>query len=361
MTASKNSAIARQWKLDTSILDLAINRRGDWVCATLGDGRFMVVAADDAGEDPKLLPGHDGVSLSLTQDADDHAFISGGDDGRVFIIEPEVNAPTQIAEQKNKWIDHVAAAPGELRSFASGKHLFRLSADGAIEVEPKALPSSIGGLAFSPNGKRLAVSHYNGVSLFWVNAPETPSDVLEWKGSHLGLLWSPDGKTILSAMQDNAIHGWRLDAASKAAEHGNEMMMQGYAGKIHAMAFTAKGKYLATGGASQVICWPFTNGGPWNKQPLVLGGADGRLITRVAPHPRDEMVAAGFDDGMIILAPLDGRMEVMILPPIAPSGAAVTGLVWNNEADCLTASLENGALLLFTLASISRFVRGQFK
>ena len=35
------------------------------------------------------------------------------------------------------------------------------------------------------------------------------------------------------------------------------------------------------------------------------------------PHPKDEMVAAGYEDGMIILAPLDGRMEMLIHPPVA--------------------------------------------
>ena len=85
-------------------------------------------------------------------------------------------------------------------------------------------------------------------------------------------------------MQEGALHGWRI-------ADNQEMQMQGYATKIYSLAFTARGKYLATGGANQVICWPFFNGGPWGKQPMTLGGADDRLVTRVAPHPRDEIVA----------------------------------------------------------------------
>jgi WD40 repeat protein len=137
----------------------------------------------------------------------------------------------------------------------------------------------------------------------------------------------------------------------------NEMRMEGYAAKIHSMAFTAKGKYLATSGAPQVICWPFFGGGPWGKTPLTLGAGEMRLVTRVAPHPRDELVAAGHDDGMIYLAPLDGRsLEIMIHPPVAAHGAAVTGLVWNGAGDCLYAALENGAVMLFTLDSVKQAV-----
>jgi hypothetical protein len=38
-------------------------------------------------------------------------------------------------------------------------------------------------LAFAPKGVRLAVAHYNGVSLWFPNAQAAP-EMLEWKGSH---------------------------------------------------------------------------------------------------------------------------------------------------------------------------------
>src|SRR5581483_10214481 len=92
-------------------------------------------------------------------------------------------------------------------------------------------PSSPGGLAFSPNGKRLAASHYNGISLYWTNAKEATPTKFAWKGSHLGIIWHPDSKIVITAMQEAALHGWRLT-------DNNEMQMQGYAGKVHSMGFT---------------------------------------------------------------------------------------------------------------------------
>jgi WD40 repeat protein len=212
---------------------------------------------------------------------------------------------------------------------------------------PIATPSNPGGLAFSPNGKRLAISHYNGVSLYWMNAKETAPTVLNWKGSHLNVIWTPDGKSVLTSTQENALHGWQL-ADSK------EMRMQGYIAKVRSMNFTPRGKYLATSGTDQIICWPFSGGGPWGKPPVTLGGVDQRLVTQVASHPKDEMVAAGYSDGMIVLAPLDGRMEVMIHPPSAAKNATVNGLVWNAAGDALFASTESGTLLLFTIESVRK-------
>lgn len=278
----------------------------------------------------------------------------------MFLIDPGLAAPTLLAEHKGKWIDHVAGEPEGHRAYASGKTLYRLDEKGEPMGEPVTLPSSIGGLSFSPNGKRLAVSTYGAVHLFWTNAPETPPDILEWKGSHLNTAWSPDSQFLLSAMQDASIHGWKLGPALKSQEAGNELHMQGYEAKIASMAFTAQGKYLATSGAAQIVCWPFDDGGPWDKQPMTLGGTEPRLVTRVAPHPTDPLTAAGYEDGMLVLAPFDGRMEIMILPPVAAKGASVVGLAWNRDGDCLIAALENGLALLFTMASISRFVRGSF-
>ncbi len=344
-----SSAVAREWNLNLPVSALAVNRDGDCVAVALGDGTLRLFAAHKEAERPAEMALHGGVSLSLQPDADGHAFLSGGDDGRLLIVDPRQMAATPLAELKNKWIDHVASsAEGGNRAYATGKEL-RLLNDEGREQGAATLPSSAGGLAFSPNGKRLAASHYNGVSLWWTNAKEFTPTTLSWKGSHLGLIWHPDGKIVLSSMQEGALHGWRFS-------DDKEMQMQGYAAKIRSMEFTAKGRWLATSGASQVICWPFFGGGPWGRQPLTLGGGEERLVTRIAAHPKDEMIAAGYEDGMIMLAPLDGRVEMMIYPPHGGAGAGVVGLAWNGAGDCLFAALENGAVLLFTIESVKRFV-----
>jgi WD40 repeat protein len=341
------SAAAQQWNLPSTIAALTLNRQGDWVAAALGDGTIAVLPAQAEPGKPTIIPAHDGVSLSLQPDADGHAFLSGGDDGKVLLIDPNQGTPITLAERKGQWIDHVAASPdGAFRAYSAGKQVHLMNEAGEMTGSFEA-PSNPGGIEFSPNGKRLAVSHYNGLSLLWTNAKDSAATKLAWKGSHLGAIWHPDGKIVLSSLQDNSLHGWRLADM-------NEMRMQGYAGKVRSMHFTAKGKYLATSGAEQVICWPFFGGGPWGKVPLTLGSHETRLVTSVAPHPKDELVAAGYDDGMIILGPLDGRMEILIHPPSPEREVGVVGMGWNAAGDCLFAALESGNLLLFTLESVRK-------
>lgn len=363
MTAfSPFSAAARRWNLERPLWGLSPNRRGDWVLGSLGDGSLVVVPSGDTGEPPRIIAAHNGVSLELAPDADDHAFLSGGDDGRLLLVDPQIDVPTVLGEHTGKWIDHVATSPcGGARAYAVGKTLYRLNEAAQAFAPPLTLPSSIGGLAFSPDGLLLAVSHYGGVSVLSCAVLDSPPVLLPWKGSHLSLLWSPDGQFLLSSMQGGAVHGWQLENGMPASsDKGRELHMQGYETKIASMAFTAGGGFLATSGAAQVVCWPFGGEGPWDKRPLMLGGEESRLVTHVASHPQDPVVAAGYDDGMVILAPLDGRMEIMVSPPVAAQGAGVVGMVWSGAGDGLIVGLENGTLLLFTHTSIARFVRERF-
>ncbi|MGB4101742.1 MAG: WD40 repeat domain-containing protein [Alphaproteobacteria bacterium] len=341
------SAIAQQWTLPAPINALATNTPDTHGAASLGDGTIAIFTLDDTPPDPQICPVHDGVSLSLVACGAD--FISGGDDGRVVRITSAAD-PQILVQHKGRWIDHVAALPdGSLIAAAAGKNLHLMDGGGQALGTPHLHVSSIGGLAFSPNGKRIAASHNNGLSLWWTKAQEQKPVILPWKGSHLATIWHPDGKTVLTAMQENALHGWRLADM-------NEMRMQGYAGKIHALRWTPKGKWLVTSGAAQAVCWPFFGGGPWGKAPQGLGLDRGVLVSTVAPHPHDDLVAIGYADGMIELAPLDGRPGIMAHPPIDEQDHAVTGLLWNQAGDNLFAA-SGTYLMRFTPDSLAAAVR----
>jgi WD40 repeat protein len=342
------SAIAQQWELGVKINQLAINRTSNLIAASLGDGRTLLLAATADASEPQLVPLHDGISLSLS--ACGEGFVSGGDDGCVMLVRPDVTTE-QLAQQRGRWVDHVAATDaGDFVAYSYGKHVQLLRGDGAVHGELKTHQSSLGGLAFSPNGKRLAASHLDGVSLWWLASKTQQPVILPWKGAHQAVLWSPDNKILMTAMQENTLHGWRLSDM-------NEMRMQGYNGKIHALDWSPKGRWLITAGAAQAVGWPFFGGGPWGKSPQALGLDRGVLVRMVACHPQDELVAIGYEDGMIELSPLDGRAGLMLHPPIAETEHAVTGLVWNTAGDCLFAATESGYLMLFTLASVSAAAR----
>ena len=298
--------------------------RGGQVAFGLGDGTVQVVA----GAAWLTVEAHEGAVLAL---ADAGAgWVSGGDDGALLRIGADGEVEP-IARFGSKWVEQVAAFGDGLVAAGVGRavHVF---GTGGAKVKELAHPSTVTGVAFDAKGKRIAASHYNGCSLWFVAAKEDKPRVMEWKGSHTGIALHPGGEAVVTAMQESALHGWRLS-------DGQHMRMSGYPSKTESLSFSRTGKWLATSGAESVVLWPFFGGGPMGKAPTEMAGGDGMLCTRVAFHPRDEMVAAGFSDGLVVLVDVGSER---VLPVAAPGRGPVSALAWSADGTRLAFGTETG-------------------
>jgi WD40 repeat protein len=298
---------------------------GDTAVFALGDGTIRRIS----GEAEDITPVHAGAILAATPTRDGKALITGGDDGLVAVTDSGGKVDT-VATRQGKWIDHVAAGPGGAVAFASGRKAELRFADGRERAFD--LPRAVGGLAFAPKGLRLAVARYDGVTLWWAGT-EAPPIGLEWKGPHIGVMFSPDGKYVVTVMQDNQLHGWRLD-------DGKDMRMSGYPAKPRSLSWSAKGRFLATSGANAAVLWPFHfKDGPQGKPPLQLGGRE-VLVTRVACHPSQEIVAIGYQDGMVMAVRFADADEALLR---RPGHGPVTALAWDGGGKRLAVGSEEGA------------------
>jgi WD40 repeat protein len=203
-------------------------------------------------------------------------------------------------------------------------------------------PSSVRGLVFLPKGYRLAVAHYNGVSLWFPNASAAP-EALEWKGSHIDVTVSPDGRFVLTTMQENTLHGWRL-------ADGKHMRMSGYPGKTRSLSWSSDGHWLATSGAQACIVWPFaTREGPMGRSPRECGVRNAK-VSRVAFHPQVPIIAIGYEDGWVLLARLEDNAEVLVRGPReGEDTSAVTALAWGPKGKRLLFGTASGAAGLVEL------------
>ena len=75
------------------------------------------------------------------------------------------------------------------------------------------------------------------------------------------------------------------------------------------------------------------------KQPQLLAPRD-RKVVAVASHPVQEVVAVGFDDGMVVLVRIEDGAEVLAR---APDEDAVAALAWSGRGNLLAFGTENGA------------------
>lgn len=263
----------------------------------------------------KTITPHDGlISAAVTPNGD--AMVTGGEDGKVCIVKPDGEFET-LSENGNKWITAVACGPSGTIAWAIGRTAtLRLPEGDHGTFEEQR---SIEGLAFAPKGIRLACARYNGVSLYWAATGAKPVD-LEWKGAHTGVTFSPNGNYLVTTMQENALHGWRLSDQ-------RHMRMAGYPAKVKSLSWSAKGKWLASSGAPAAIVWPFTGkDGPMGKAPAELGTRGDQLVTCVACHPAEEIVAIGYGDGMILAGRMADAKEVLLR---RPGKGAITAMTWD--------------------------------
>jgi WD40 repeat protein len=94
-----------------------------------------------------------------------------------------------------------------------------------------------------------------------------------------------------------------------------------------------------TSGSNQIILWPFhTKDGPMGKQPRMLAPADQRVET-VACHPRQDILAAGYADGMVLIVRIEDGAEILAKKP---GEAPVTALGWSADGTLLAFGAEDG-------------------
>src|SRR3954471_15812768 len=290
----------------------------------LGEEAVLLVSGKD---EEKRCAVHGGGILSAASDGT--WVITGGDDGKVFVTGENGDSKLVAADAKHRWIDQVATGPDGALAWSAGKSAYVIAGKG----EPRShdVASTVGGLAFAPKGLRLAIAHYNGVTLWFPNAKAAP-EFLEWKGSHHHVAFSPNGQFLVTAMQEPTLHGWRVVDAK-------HMRMSGYSARVRAVAGTVGGKWLATSGSEQLVLWPFAGKeGPMGKQPK-MAAAFAVRVTAVACHPKQEVVAVGYADGTVLLVRVEDGAEVL---GKKPGEGPVTALGWDAAGTLLAWGTEAG-------------------
>jgi WD40 repeat protein len=276
----------------------------------------------------KVVQVHNGL-LSVARAPNGDALVTGGEDGRVCRVSAGGEV-SELAVMARKWMSAVASGPQGAVAFASGRSAWvRFSTGRLREFQHER---SVEGLAFAPKGLRLAATRYNGVTLHWADTQAKPVE-LEWKGAHIGVTFSPDGRFVVTTMQENALHGWRL-------EDSRHMRMSGYPAKVKGWSWSAKGKWLATTGAPAAIVWPFSGkDGPMGKAPLELGLRADQMVTAIACHPAEDVAAIGYADGMVLAVRFADQKEVLLR---RPGRGGVTSLAWDADGRRVAFGSEAG-------------------
>ena len=279
---------------------------------------------------------HDGAVLSAALHPSGAGLITGGDDGAVVWsrVEGDEVAATRLAEVRGRWIDAVASSSASgLFAFAAGRELHvRDVADPAF-VRLFAHEKSVADIAFDAKGRRIAAATYGGVALWFARIEGQKPTFLKWAGSHVVVAFSPDGRFLMSSMQESQLHGWRLSDAK-------DLRMAGYPAKVKSLVFLDKGLMLATSGSNGAVVWPFAGpNGPMGKDAAEVGYDQAAMVTRVAATPGKSIVAGGLDDGRVWVLELKSGRRIDLK---ASKGAAISALAISTDGAQVAWGDEDG-------------------
>jgi len=306
------------------------------VTAALFDASGAVFALGDGSvrfDDRQRVEAHDGAVLCAAVHPSGDGVVTGGDDGRV-VWSRRGEDPQILATARNQWIDSIdASAASGLVAFSYGRSLSVIDPNDTGFRRDFQHERTVSGVAFEPKGRRIATSTYGGAALWYARIEKQQPVLLKWAGSHTGVTISPDGAFVVTMMQDNQLHGWRLKDAKN-------LRMGGYPAKVRSLAFLANGQLLATSGAQGAVLWPFVgSNGPMGREASEIGFDDASLVNLVSARVEHGLLAAGLNDGRVWVAHPAAQGLNFVK---ADRGAGIVALCLSPDADKVAWADEDG-------------------
>ena len=326
--------LGARWRVGVPAVAAAWDRDGAFAGFALGDGGLALapggwegaptVRAREGGG-TELVPGtaaapaiarasvHQGACLSVAGDPD-AGFLTAGADGVVA----RVRVDGQFISLAKGTM--VASGPGGWRVFAGGRAVQRVGG-AAVEVG-----GEVSSMAVDPSGARVAVAREGGVTV-WAGG-DTPR-VLPAPGRPVGVAWNADGSWLASFDPDGIVRAWR----------NSETATRKFEDPVRAL--NGLGNDFVVGAGGRIWCWS-----PAVDRVEPCGVANQTAVTRLACHPRRQLIAAGYGNGAVVLCQ-PGRSELLFIR--GAGEGAVSALALSPNGDRLGIGTEGGEIAVLAL------------
>ena len=261
--------------------------------------------------------------------------------GKLPHIEPRTAPSPQVFD--------LAFSPDGKRIALAGFQLVRL-VDAATKqtiAELKGEADTVRAVAFSRDGRLLAAAgglpaRAGEVKIWDVSRRELVQTVHGHADCIYGVAFSPDGKTVATSSYDKLIKLW--DIAT-----GNEIRTyKDHIDAVYALAFTPDGKRLVSGAADRTVkIWDVATG---ERLYTLSEPQDG--INAIALDPTGKLVAAGGLDKTIRIWALGEKSGTLRATLIAHEDA-ILRLAWSPDGKYLLSSAADRTVKLYNAADLT--------
>lgn len=289
---------------------LAVMENGSRFATSTSDGRVMVRELA-TGEVLDTFSAHDGAVTSAVFSPDDALLATAGEDGVAHLWDVGTGARLRSFVPQEDGVDGGGPPPAltEIAFSPDGSRLAATSWDTTVRIwnvatgEEEWLLTGHTGISrspsFSPDGTRLATGGGDILNAavdgdysvrIWdlaTGTQEARMDGHQWAVN--GVAFEPNGRRVASVATDGQARLW--DAVS--GEHLANLW--GHTAPVRAVAWARDGARLATGGADAVVkLWDGASGAPL----LTLAG-HASAVGRVAFAPDGARLLTSSDDGTV--------------------------------------------------------------
>jgi WD40 repeat protein len=286
------------------------------------------------GAEQLTAPGGD---LLVAAHSDGRLVAVASSDGRIIAFGASGD-PRELARlEKNRWVSALAVGARGVASVV-GRAIVVHGFGGRSWSHTTRSP--VGAVAFSPDGRSLALSTRSEL-VTW--HPETDeARILPTPAGHaIALDYSPDGRLIAECLYEPGVGVRSVEVDCDAP-----VLLRGPAAQVRSVSWSPEGDVLLTSGARQLMVWPIVrlNSG-LSSMPRFLAPYS-ELVTAVAYHPSDPIAAVGYADGLVLLVRLTDGAEIML----KQGGAgAISGITWSQRGDGLAIGAKDGQARLIAI------------
>lgn len=344
---------ARKGKISMPLKQYDSGILSDYVTAVSWSPNGKIIAISSAGGEVILWQGKNkwvtlqaatGLSVDcLSFSRDSQLLAAGGQDGIVKIWRLPSQELIATLDNSPAWVDRLAW------SFTDNHLAFSISRyvqiwDGDSNTVIATLnfeASSVLSMAWHPVVANLALGGYQGVKIWHGDNWDDDPDILEVPSACQTLAWSPNGKYLACG---------NIDRTLAVFELGKDYpwLMQGFPGKIRALAWSSKATLLGTpllasGSAEGIVVWEkqIQEGLGW--ESLVLEGHE-EVATAIAFQPNTFLLASASADGRICL----WQSAEELVQTLGGVSQGFSCIAWQPQGKLLAAGGDNGELLVLS-------------